>query len=242
MLKKWLPFKNRSRPFEAPIAPSQPFIAIGDIHGCADLLKKLLKEINQSMLVVCVGDYIDRGTESSEVLRFLSRRSNTICLGGNHEDMMLNFINAPHTHGARWMRFGGLETLASFGIKGMRETASPEQLLNARDALVQEMGQDLLKWLGERPTHWQTGNVTVAHAGADPKIPISVQQPDTFRWGHPDFTKSTRQDDVWVIHGHTIVDTPTCDAGRIAIDTGAYATGRLTAAVVDEGGVQFITT
>uniref|UniRef100_UPI003D6A38AB metallophosphoesterase n=1 Tax=Planktotalea sp. TaxID=2029877 RepID=UPI003D6A38AB len=226
MLKKLLRSLTPQRSVSFDAKPIAPFIAIGDIHGRLDLLSKLLSEAPKVQIVL-VGDYVDRGDDSAGVLRLLSTRPDLICLSGNHEELMLKFIDAPQTHGSHWLRYGGLQTLASYGIAGMTETSSPEAMSEARDALLSAMGEDMLNWLRARPTHWQSGNVAVVHAGADPKIPVTEQSYRTLHWGHPDFRKSPRNDGVLVVHGHTIVDAPQNTNGRISIDTGAYATGRL---------------
>jgi serine/threonine protein phosphatase 1 len=92
------------------------------------------------------------------------------------------------------------------------------------------------------PLMHETGNVTVVHAGADPAKPLDQQAHRTLTWGHPDFRTTPRRDGQWVLHGHTIVDAPSADQGRIAVDTGAYATGRLTVARVIPGEVSFEST
>ena len=216
MLSNW--FKglfSPTRPFPRP-APKEPFVAIGDIHGRADLLKRALRSIKDTK-IVCVGDYVDRGDDSAEVLRLLYARPDVVCLSGNHEEMMLHFLDHPQKHGPRWLRYGGLQTLASFGVPGASEAASGAAL------------------------DGQSGNVAVVHAAADPAVPIDMQTTETLHWGHADFETTQREDNIWVLHGHTIVDTPHADRGRVSIDTGSYATGRLTAAWVSSDGVTFET-
>ncbi len=236
--------------FGAEIAPEKPFVVIGDIHGHDRLLSGLLdnlgdREDTKDLPIVFVGDYIDRGEQSADVLMRLFGLcspvdSRVVCLAGNHEDMMLKFINDPAERGARWLKFGGLQTLASFGIGGVTIGSSGAALEDARDKLVDAMGENLLKWLETLPTHWQSGNVAVVHAGADPAVPISEQSPRTLKWGHKDFGQLLRRDGIWIVHGHTIVDTPRYENGRISIDTGAYATGKLTAAIIKPESVEFL--
>jgi serine/threonine protein phosphatase 1 len=134
-----------------------------------------------------------------------------------------------------------LQTLASFEIAGISETSSGDTLTKARDQLVHAMGASMLTWLRQRPTYWQSGNVAVTHAGADPNLPLADQPTQALHWGHRDFETTQRRDGVWVVHGHTIVDAPYEKNGRIAIDTGAYATGRLTAVLVEDAEVHFET-
>lgn len=219
------------------IAPAQPITVIGDVHGRADLLTKALAHAQTQ--VVLVGDLIDRGEDSAEVMRMVHGGPDLVCLMGNHEDMMINFIQDPERHGPRWLRYGGLQTLASFNVTGMSETTTGKALVPIRDALVQAMGSDLLNWLMHLPSSWITGNIAVTHAGANPAKPIEEQSKNTFRWGHPDFETTPRQDGMWVVHGHTITPEAYSTNGRINVDTGAYATGRLTAAHISTGDIRF---
>lgn len=210
--------------------PDQPLAIIGDVHGCLDLLQDLLTKLPAEAQVVLVGDYIDRGEDSEGVLRFLNGRSDLICLRGNHEDMLIQFLTDPARHGGRWLQYGGLQTLASFGISGIHNNAPPAALENCRDALLSKMGADLEHFLKRLLPCHLSGNVLVAHAGANPAVAPEYQDPKYLIWGHPDFDRTPRKDGVWVAYGHVIHDQPKISKGRIAIDTGAYATGRLTAA------------
>ena len=87
----------------------------------------------------------------------------------------------------------------------------------------------------------QSGNVAVVHAAADPALPMVEQSDDTLIWGHARFAQDVREDGIWIVHGHTIVHEPVAAQGRISIDTGAFATGDLTAAIVQPGSVTFQT-
>ena len=225
--------------FPAP-RPGQTLAVVGDIHGRLDLLKRFpdLGAVDQ---LVFVGDYIDRGDCSAEVLLALKALPEAICLMGNHEEMMLSFIDDPATYGPRWLRHGGVQTLTSFDIAPPAGTASPDQLDALREALVTAMGPELLTWLRARPSVWQSGNVAITHAGADPALPMDQQSTASLRWGHPNFERTPRRDGLWVVHGHTVVPTPTQRRGRINVDTGAYATGRLTVARISDSDVTFHT-
>jgi len=238
-----LPFlsaRSRSKPRD-PVRPDAPFFAIGDVHGCHTLLSQTLDRLLcRNMPIVLVGDYVDRGDDSASTLAMLYELSQTgqvSCLKGNHEDMMLKFIAAPDSKARRWLRHGGLQTMASFGIRKISETAEPTALVQTRDALVQALGPQL-NWLNSLPCQWQSGNVSVVHAGADPTRPMEQQNEKDLMWGHKDFHRKSRNDDQWVIYGHTIVPSLDIRDGRIGIDTGAYATGNLTAIVVNADGVE----
>jgi len=233
--------------FNAALAPNEPFFVVGDIHGCDALLSHLLTKIrdettHQTPTIVFVGDYVDRGEESAKVLRRLfdmcrETENQIICLAGNHEEMLLQFLDNPTKYGARWLRFGGLQTMASFGIRGVSSGTTGSDLETACVALREEMGENLIAWLKGLPLFWQNGNVAVVHAGADPALPISEQDSHNLKWGHKAFLQRSRNDGVWVIHGHTIVKKANSENGRIALDTGAYATGRLTAAHISSDGL-----
>jgi serine/threonine protein phosphatase 1 len=238
--------KSASAPFTADIAPKAPFFAIGDIHGCMVQMTALLDQINAvdaTAPIIFVGDYVDRGEESAAVMRalFAMRDDPRItCLTGNHEDMMRKFLEDPAANGARWLRYGGLQTLASFGVGGVTPQSTGDALVKAAEGLAAAMGEDMITWLDNLDTSWKSGNVAVVHAGADPNLSIAMQSAKTLQWGHKDFDHVNRADDTWVIHGHTIVDTANATSGRIAIDTGAYATGTLTAAYITQADVQFL--
>lgn len=238
MLRNWL--KRTKQPeaeFEI-IAPEISVIAIGDIHGRFDLLEKLPK-ISANAQVICLGDMIDRGEQSAEVLRTLHVVPDLITLMGNHEQMMLNFIDNPEASGERWLRYGGLQTLASFGVSNISQTSTGSALVRARDKLREEMGEELIDWVANLPKSWTSGNVAFVHAAANPAIAIEEQEDRTLLWGHKDFGQVPRNDGMWVVHGHTIIDVPTIRGGVVSIDTGAYATGKLTSATIFNGEVEF---
>lgn len=245
--------KRKTKPvFDSPLCPEGRFFAIGDLHGCDSLFVRLLDRIEEvgapGAQLLLVGDYVDRGDDSAKVLRRLFRMQADageevmICLKGNHDQMLLDFLDNPLDSGLRWLRYGGLQTLASYGLPGVPQTAPEGRWLETRDRLREAIGADIERWLRTLPTRWQTGNVLVCHAGADPMCPPEDQSERSLLWGHPDFESTPRKDGTWVVHGHTITDRPRPQNGRIPVDTGAYATGRLTAALIETGKVQFFST
>ena len=248
--------KRSARParpeFDAPLRPEEAFYAVGDIHGCDVLLGKLLARLEElshpTAKLVLVGDYVDRGEQSAEALRRIHRMQTEagpelmICLLGNHDRMLLDFLDDPQGTGPRWFRHGGLQTLASYGIPGVALTAPEALWTAARDRLREGMGEALETWLRGLPLSWSSGNVFVCHAGADPDRPIGMQVERTLLWGHDAFESTPRSDGIWVVHGHTITERARPQGGRIPVDTGAYATGRLTAALLETGKVQFFST
>jgi serine/threonine protein phosphatase 1 len=149
--------------------------------------------------------------------------------------MCLDFIDYPEEKGPRWLRNGGLQTIASFGVSG-----SLNNPVALRDQMVAAMGYELISWLRELPLVYENGNIRGVHAAAHPEKPIEGQGEKPLIWGHSKFGRLPRSDGLWVVHGHTVVDVPKVSQGVVSIDTGAYATGRLTAAVFFGNDVRFI--
>lgn len=242
-LWKGKPAKPKFDWTRTPPSPEVPLAVIGDVHGRLDLLEKLLAQIPDEFTKICVGDYIDRGPHSIGVLQYLADRPDITCLKGNHEDMMLDFLSDPEEKGGRWIRNGGLQTLAEVGARGITEMTGGQKLRDARGTLEQALGRDLVTWIDELPVVRWTGNVVVCHAGADPGRSMEEQKERHFIWGHRHFFEDERQDGNWVVHGHTIFDDPIFEGGRISLDTGAFATGRLTAGLISpDGTVRFVAT
>lgn len=235
--------------FDAVPAPVGPVLAVGDIHGRADLLDRLVDRIaadDPGVALVFLGDYVDRGEQSAAVLRRLADLPDQwpgpiTCLMGNHERMMIDFLDTPETAAARWMRSGGLQTMASFAVGGITENPGPVDARGAADRLRDAMGDDLVAWLTGLPLQHASGNIHFVHAAADPALPMTLQEPRTLLWGHPAFGATARRDGQFVVHGHTVVDAPEIAAGRVAVDTGAWFTGRLTAARITPGDIGFVT-
>jgi serine/threonine protein phosphatase 1 len=235
---------QKHAPFKANLLPETPLFIIGDIHGRIDLLDRLLNSAPEDAQLVFVGDLIDRGEDSAQVLTRVKAlcTQGAICLMGNHEKMLLDFLERPTESGARWLRNGGLQTLQSYGVRGISDRASEAALLAARDTLEIALPQGMADWLRGLPLHYSNGNIHAVHAGADPALDMAGQTPHVLLWGTPAFRAQPRSDGQWVVHGHTIVDEGMADQGRISIDTGAYATGVLTGIHISHSRCVFIFT
>lgn len=237
-------------------APEDVVYVIGDVHGCIGKLGTLLSRIDAdiadtpgvSAKVVFVGDYIDRGEASADVLRFMAHVTTTfpdrlIGLMGNHERMLLDFLSNPKTSAKRWIRFGGFQTLASFGIGADLnvDNPTPAELIDTAAALADAMGPELVDWLTALPLAWSSGTLWITHAGAKPTVAMDAQRPKAMLWGTESFLTKDRTDGQWVAFGHKPFDAAFATAGRIAVDTGAVYGGALTAARVDPAGdVRFL--
>jgi serine/threonine protein phosphatase 1 len=149
--------KQTSQTRFAPLAPNEPFYAVGDVHGCSALLAGLLAKFDPALPVVMVGDYVDRGDDSRGVLAMLMDRPGTTCLRGNHEQMLIDYLARPEEAGARFLRNGGLQTLASFGIGGVQPTSEPALLADKAEALRAAMGQPMIDWLDRLPCQFVVG-------------------------------------------------------------------------------------
>jgi len=226
--------------------------AVGDIHGELDLLRGLVKRIRADIerpqtpgpkRLIFMGDYVDRGEDSAGVLRYLSGLRLPDCeiiyLRGNHEQQMVDFIDDPLTK-RRWLDWGGMDTLRSFGIEGTFATASDAELYSTAEKFRIAFGA-LREFIEDRTDFWfQIGNVVFSHAGMDPALPIDAQRSKTMLWGERSFMERGGPPGFWHVHGHVIHEQAGIIGNRIAIDTGAYATGTLTAARITSDGCAFL--
>ena len=216
--------------------PDEPLFILPDLHGALPLLQAALSLKSQKFAdhrLVVLGDMIDRGMESAAVLRCLMALPDATCLLGNHEAMLLDVLEDPLRHGPDWLRFGGQETLLSFGWQGLPR--GRDALQEMAQMLRAQMGEAMIEWLRTRPLYCQSGNVVMVHAALDPRRGLHAQSRQSMLWGHPDFGRIARQDGLFVVHGHTIVREARVEGGRLSLDTGAYATGDLSFSVIDSG-------
>ena len=225
------------------LEPAQPLYVVGDIHGRIDLLDALLarifREASRDAHLVFVGDYIDRGPSSAAVIRALrclenNANMNVTCLRGNHEAMMLDFLDAPHAN-AFWLRNGGRKTLESYGVADPGHDPSPDELVDIRNALHAALPSGDEAFLRRLPLSFKSGNVFVSHAGANPLQPLSMQTQQALVWGDASMLTTPRDDGMWVVHGHYIQSVAEANARRIGVDTGAFYTGQLCAARIQPG-------
>ena len=204
------------------LTPDTPFWAIGDVHGRYDLLAPLLDDLLATGdQIVLLGDMINKGPQSAQVLNLVKQAAETgevIALRGNHEELLIRFLERPRVETPHLLAYGGSTTLESFGITGLAGNLALWEMSKTRDALKEAMG-DLVGWLNGLPYSWKNGNIVALHAGADPEHPLTDQPAQTFAWGHPQFASQARHDGVWVVHGHRPVPSIEVKAGRISINT-----------------------
>jgi serine/threonine protein phosphatase 1 len=219
--------------------------AVGDVHGRADLLDQVLSRIDADLAAypdcrprqVFLGDYIDRGPSSRAVIDRLIKRARTheiVCLKGNHETYVLEFLRNPAIL-ADWRRLGGLETLMSYGLKPSMKADVTEQLELAK-ALAASLPKHHRQFLRNLSNSFSCGDFFFVHAGVKPGIPLEQQREEDLLWIRDDFLLCEHGFGKIVVHGHTPVLEPDMRPNRINIDTGAYATGRLTCLIIESGG------
>jgi serine/threonine protein phosphatase 1 len=211
--------------------------AIGDVHGCIRQLEALHERIYEDgagilgdKLIVGLGDYVDRGSDAAAVLEYLQgalpEGFSRVCLAGNHEVMMLDHIAAPSS-ADRWLTFGGVETLISYGINAVSYLAASQS--GKHEMLRNHIPMRHIRFMEALPIVLSLPGATLVHAAIQSGLPLDEQDEQWLLWGRylPDHVIPS--DQGLIVHGHT----PTAEAlvlgNRICVDTGAFATGMLTA-------------
>jgi len=223
------------------VSDTQPaaIYAIGDVHGCLDLLQALEREIvadargiEGERWIVMIGDVVDRGASSAHTIDHLlappPEGFRRLCLMGNHEAMMLGFLARPRAK-SPWLDYGGRETLLSYGIPHDRLMHGHLNDRLARQLVEAYVPSEHLDFLASLPLMIETPESILVHAGLRPGISVANQAEADLIGYRDDFSADFAEFGKTVVHGHMIRDTPLVTPGRIAIDTGAYASGRLTA-------------
>jgi serine/threonine protein phosphatase 1 len=198
--------------------------AVGDVHGRSTLLAKMLAAIAAdaaanpatTTIEVFLGDYIDRGMHSREVIDMLLappvQGHTRICLLGNHEDVLLRFLEEPSIL-REWGNFGGYATLASYGI-GIPESMTPQALADLRDRFKQHF--------------------PAQHAGVLPKLPLAEQSRDDLLWIRQPFLQHEGFFEQYVVHGHSPVAVPDIRVQRANLDVSAAAVPSLCCLVIED--------
>jgi serine/threonine protein phosphatase 1 len=245
----------RRRPVSAErhsVPDGERVYAIGDIHGRLDLLDRLIRQIDSddqergasSTTLIFLGDFVDRGPDSRGVidrvieLRQAGRRIRTLM--GNHEEVFLKAL-AGDIGATRFLtRIGGRETIASYGVDDIEyRKASFEELTELLADKVPgehvEFLQSLEKWV-------TIGDYLFVHAGLRPGIEIEEQSISDLCWIRGEFLLDTRDHGKMIVHGHSIRERVDIQANRIGIDTGAFASDRLTAIGLEGNQRWFLST
>jgi serine/threonine protein phosphatase 1 len=197
----------------AQIPSGRRVYAVGDIHGRADLLIRLMQDLRED---TARGEY-----EGKPILIFL----------GDYVD-----------RGPRWAEYGGAETLVSYGVQPPRTRTSMEEWMEASEALNGALPPEHLHFLSNLDLSVRIGDYLFVHAGVRPGVPLDQQTEQDLLWIREEFLGDKRSLGAVIVHGHTPEQKPHHDARRVGLDTGAYLSGRLTAARFEHDRVEFIAT
>lgn len=233
--------RNLLRPAESGSPAALPAgtraYAVGDIHGRADLFGALIEAIERDdaargsgqTTVILLGDLVDRGPESARVIdqaREWQQQRRVRILMGNHEEMFLDALESDEVL-RHFLRYGGRETLLSYPIDP--EAYHRAELAETRELARAAVPQADIDFIRSFEDSIQLGDYLFVHAGIRPEVPLEQQRTSDLRWIRETFLAHEQSYGPVVVHGHTIFDAPEVRANRIGIDTGAYASGRLTA-------------
>lgn len=240
---------GRKTPEAPPSAGGRLVYAVGDIHGRLDAFEPLLHAIAQDALasaprerpmLVLLGDYVDRGPASAQVIdRILKLQSEPAfevrALKGNHEEALLQFRDEPG-FGQTWVEHGGSATLASYGVQPPATRTDPEAWETARLAFGKVLPPAHTHFYETLELMLTVGDYAFVHAGVRPGVPLERQVERDLLWIRAEFLQSTAKFEKIIVHGHTPMEEPQITGRRIGVDTGAYATGLLTAVRLDDSG------
>jgi serine/threonine protein phosphatase 1 len=225
-----------------PTSGGRLVYAVGDIHGRADLLTRLVAKIERDAeglaserrpVVVFLGDYVDRGDNSKSVIDQLlalkaEGRFEVRTLKGNHEQALMDFLDDPEV-GPTWEDFGGRQTLLSYGVSPPGPRPLPEEWEEVRVEFNDALPNEHRAFLSALELMVGYGDYAFVHAGVRPGVPLAEQRAQDLLWIRDEFLRSRAEFDKVVVHGHSPSLEPFLGANRIGVDTGAYATGVLTA-------------
>jgi serine/threonine protein phosphatase 1 len=223
--------------------------AVGDIHGRVDLLDDILSRVDADLVKrpvdrsirVFLGDYIDRGPESFAVVDRLARsarENSVVCLKGNHEAYLARFLRNPNVLDM-WRREGGLNTLLSYGLKPSLNSNNQE-MVKLSTELNHILPLSHRMFFGQLKITFTCGDFLFVHAGIRPGVPLEDQREEDLLAIRDDFLLYKQPLSKFVIHGHSPVKEPEVRSNRINIDTGAYATNRLTCVMLEKDEFAFI--
>jgi serine/threonine protein phosphatase 1 len=247
---RWLKSRGvgvgEQRTFSVP--PGLRLYVIGDVHGRADLLAEAAARIERDLVsqpkvetaTIFLGDYVDRGPASRDVLARLSSGefpTEIVPLRGNHELMLEQFLLYPET-GASWRQNGGLETLHSYGVDLGDLRAGRYQ--DVAEGFRKALPPAHLDFVQETRLSLEVGDYYFCHAGVRPGVSLASQSEEDLLWIREPFLSSLDPFEKIVVHGHTPVIEPEIRPNRINLDTGAYITGRLTCLVLEEDCRRFL--
>ena len=233
-------------PAHSGIAPETVLYAIGDIHGRCDLLADITAKIAadaaqrraRRRVVIYLGDYVSRGIDSRRVIDMLMQAPPDDCeqvtLRGNHEDLLLRYLDGDMDAGRHWFDYDGQDTLADYGVEiGDRRQRDKASMIMLRDRFEAALPLSHLEFFRSTRTSYPAAGYFFVHGGVRPGVPLELQEPHDCMWIRDAFLNSPAQHGAVVVHGHSISEQPEVRSNRVGIDTGAYRSGVLTCLVID---------
>ena len=238
---------------EAQTPAAMRLYAIGDVHGCDDLLAAVHEKVFADLVarpvgdhrIIHLGDYIDRGPKSAAVVERLvelaARDERVLCLRGNHEAMFLDFLEDPFEGAQAFLGNNGTATLASYGVPvddgGL---SSMRDVIGLLYATLEHLPVEHRKFIARLPFSLRFGDFFFCHAGIKPGTPLDAQASFDLTWIREPFLSSSADFGAVVIHGHTPAKAPEVRPNRINIDTGAVLGGKLTCLVLESREHRFL--
>ncbi len=223
--------------------------AIGDIHGCLSELTLLHKKILthekfdvKNDLLIYLGDYIDRGLQSKQVIdQIIKLRNNKIKiinLMGNHEEIMIDFLFNKKNNIENWLDFGADQTFKSYNIEVVdfiKDGFKDHIIDSLRNKLLEEMNNDHIDFFKNLELTYSTEKYLFVHAGIDPKKNLKEQVKKDYLWSRSDvfFDKDFKSEKI-IVHGHTPEPNIINNSNRINIDTGCYFSGKLSCVYLND--------
>ncbi len=239
-------FHRQHKPADAMVVPEIPagqrVYCVGDIHGRSDLLVQLQQMILRDgagyrglKTIVYLGDYIDRGAQSRQVIETLLSQPlagyETVHLLGNHEQALLDFLQHPEAI-AGWLSLGSYETLHSYGIT-LAHIPSRHDAARLARLLERKLPDSHRAFFHQCTASWRCGSYYFVHAGIRPGVALVEQTLEDQLWIREEFLYSNQNHGFIVVHGHSISQEVERRPNRIGIDTGAFATGVLSCLVLE---------
>lgn len=232
--------------------PSVVYV-VGDVHGRLDLLTQIeaaiaedARHVAGERWIVLLGDVIDRGPKSAQVLDRLCGPPpagiTRFCIAGNHEIMMLDALEGRYRMQS-WLEFGGFETLVSYGMQPEAIRETPPNSASFRHLIESHIPEEHWDFLRKLPVALELPQAILVHAGMKPNLPLSQHSDEDITLCRKMPSDADHLYDKLVVHGHHIVTEPVARGKEINVDTGAYVSGKLTAARLSiTGDVAFLTT
>ena len=226
--------------------------AIGDVHGCDTMLDEAHSAIARDLIdrpaadyrIVHIGDYVDRGPDSAGVIGRLARMAATdrhvICLKGNHDAFLIDFLAAPETYGPNWLANGGDATLRSYGVTPSRSFFGGYDYRRLAGLLEQDLPATHRAFLEGLWLTARFGDYLFVHAGIRPGVPLDKQDPQDLMWIREEFLWDGGDHGFVVVHGHTPENPPEVMPNRINVDTGAVYGGPLTCLALEGTDYRFL--